>query len=88
MTLYALGSHSPQTPDGFYWVAPTAVVIGRVILGENVGIWFGSTLRGDNEPITIGAGSNVQEDCVFHTDPGFPVEIGEGCTIEIGRAHV
>ena len=81
MTIYALGSVSPELPDGFCWIAPTAVVIGRVIISANVGVWFGSVLRGDNEPIVIGENSNVQENCVMHTDPGFPVTIGKGCTI-------
>ncbi|MGI9353390.1 MAG: gamma carbonic anhydrase family protein [Rhizobiaceae bacterium] len=81
MTIYALGSKNPTFPGGFYWIAPSAVVIGDVTIGENVGIWFGSVLRGDNEPITIGDNSNIQENSVFHTDPGFPVILGNGCTI-------
>lgn len=81
MPLYKLGDIEPSLPAEFFWIAPTAVVIGNVHLGENVGIWFGSVLRGDNEPITIGANTNIQENCVFHSDPGFPVNIGEGCTI-------
>ncbi|WP_428977556.1 gamma carbonic anhydrase family protein [Oricola cellulosilytica] len=63
------------------FVADDAKVIGKVTLGEDSGIWFGCVLRGDGERITIGARSNVQEHCVFHTDPGFPLEVGEGCTI-------
>jgi len=81
MTLYALKDIKPSLPDGFHWIAPNATVIGNVHIGINVGIWFGAVLRGDNEPITIGDDTNIQEDCVFHTDPGFPVEIGKGCTI-------
>ena len=81
MSLYALGDQRPQLPDDFCWIAPTAVVIGNVSIGENAGVWFGSVLRGDNEPIIIGRDSNVQENCVFHTDPGFPLTIGDGCTI-------
>ena len=81
MTVYALGGTEPSFPDKFYWIAPSAIVIGDVIIGENVGIWFGSVLRGDNEPIKIGDNSNVQENSVFHTDPGFPVTVGKGCTI-------
>ena len=81
MTVYALGGKKPSFPDKFYWIAPSAIVIGDVIIGENVGIWFGSVLRGDNEPIKIGDNSNVQENSVFHTDPGFPVTVGKGCTI-------
>lgn len=81
MPLYSLGDVSPSLPDGFCWIAPSATVIGDIRIGENVGIWFGSVLRGDNEPIMIGANSNIQENCVFHTDPGCPVVVGEGCTI-------
>ncbi|MFD1158028.1 gamma carbonic anhydrase family protein [Roseovarius aestuarii] len=82
MTLYALDGQQPQTPaDGDYWVAPGAHVIGKVVLESATSIWFGSTLRGDNEFITIGAGTNVQENTVMHTDMGFPLTIGEGCTI-------
>ena len=82
MTLYALDGHAPELPeDGEVWVAPGAHVIGRVILRSGASIWFGSTLRGDNEPITVGAGSNIQENCVLHTDMGYPLTIAEDCTI-------
>ena len=82
MTLYALDGVAPSLPaDGDVWVAPDANVIGKVILGSGVSIWFGATLRGDNEPITIGDGTNVQENAVFHTDPGKPLTIGRNCTI-------
>ena len=81
MPLYSLDGISPTISDGFNWIAPSATVIGNVHIGDDVGIWFGSVLRGDNEPIRIGNSTNVQEDCVFHSDPGFPVTIGEGCTI-------
>ena len=81
MTLYALGDVAPVVPDGDYWIAPDANVIGNVIIEADVSIWFGATLRGDNEPITVGAGSNIQEACVLHTDIGFPLTIGAGCTI-------
>ena len=85
MPLYALDDRVPTLPaDDRYWVAPDANVIGKVILGEDVGIWFGATLRGDNEPIIVGARSNIQEGVVVHTDPGKPVIIGEGCTIDHG----
>jgi carbonic anhydrase/acetyltransferase-like protein (isoleucine patch superfamily) len=82
MPLYALGEFQPKlpAPDRF-WIAPDASVIGKVELGEDVGIWFGSVLRGDNEPIVVGAGSNIQEGVMIHTDPRYPVKIGEGCTI-------
>ncbi|WP_439103020.1 gamma carbonic anhydrase family protein [Celeribacter marinus] len=82
MTLYMLGDHTPVLPvNGDYWVAPDANVIGKVVLGEGANIWFGATLRGDNEAIEIGAGSNVQENSVLHTDMGFPLTIEAGCTI-------
>lgn len=85
MPFYALGSLRPQTPpEGAYWVAPDANVIGQVEIGEEVGIWFGVTLRGDNEPIRLGARTNIQENVVIHVDPGFAVTIGEGCTIGHG----
>ena len=66
---------------GRFWIAPDAHVIGRVRLGVDVGIWFGCVLRGDNEWITIGARTNVQEATVMHTDMGCPLDIGENCTI-------
>ena len=82
MPIYALGDKRPIVPaPGSYFVAPDAHVIGDVILHEDVGIWFGVVLRGDNEPITVGAGSNVQEHAMVHADPGFPATIGKGCTI-------
>ena len=85
MPLYALDDRTPTLPAGDRcWIAPDAHVIGSVILGEDVGIWFGATLRGDNEPITVGARSNIQEGVVVHTDPGKPATIGEGCTIGHG----
>ena len=80
MTLYALGDATPDVdPDA--WVAPGCHIIGKVVLEAGSSVWFGSTLRGDNETITVGAGSNVQENCVLHTDMGFPLTIGAGCTI-------
>lgn len=82
MALYELDGTRVTTPgEGRYWVAPTAAVIGKVILEEDASVWFGSVLRGDNEPITLGARSNIQEQCVLHTDPGFPLTIGADCTI-------
>ncbi|MFP4238666.1 MAG: gamma carbonic anhydrase family protein [Rhodosalinus sp.] len=80
MTLYALDGVAPEIA-GDTWVAPDARLIGRVIVEEGASVWFGCTLRGDNEPITVGAGSNVQENCVAHTDMGYPLVIGPGCTI-------
>lgn len=80
MTLYALGDIAPQIADDA-WVAPGCYLIGDVVLGAKSSVWFGTTLRGDNERITIGAGSNVQENTVMHTDMGAPLVIGENCTI-------
>lgn len=82
MPLYSLGERVPETPaPDRYWIAPDANVIGAVTIGEDVGIWFGTTLRGDNERITVGRGTNIQEGVMVHSDPGFPATIGEGCTI-------
>ena len=80
MTLYALDSVAPQVAEDS-WIAPDANVIGDIVVEEGASIWFCSTLRGDNERITVGAGSNVQENCVLHTDMGYPLTIGAGCTI-------
>ena len=82
MTLYAVNGISPTLPDdGDFWIAPDANVIGNVTICSGASIWFGCTLRGDNEPIVVGQGSNVQENCVLHTDMGFPLVIGVNCTI-------
>lgn len=82
MPVYSLDGTAPQLADeDSIWIAPDASVIGRVSLGVEVGIWFGAVLRGDNEQITIGARSNVQEHTMMHTDPGFALTVGEGCTI-------
>ncbi|WP_370211109.1 gamma carbonic anhydrase family protein [Roseovarius sp.] len=82
MTLYTLDGVAPQTPeDGDFWVAPDANVIGKVALESATSVWFGATLRGDNELIRVGAGSNIQENAVLHTDMGYPLVIGAGCTI-------
>ncbi|KAB2869765.1 MAG: gamma carbonic anhydrase family protein [Bauldia sp.] len=82
MPVYSLDGIAPQLADeDSIWIAPDAHVIGKVSLGSEVGIWFGAVLRGDNERITIGARSNVQEHTVMHTDPGFALTVGEGCTV-------
>ena len=80
MTIYSLDGVAPQIAQGA-WVAPDANIIGRVVLEDAASVWFASTLRGDNEEIRIGAGSNLQENVVCHTDPGFPLTVGAGCTI-------
>lgn len=82
MTLYSLDGTVPQTPqNGDFWVAPGAHVLGRVTLEEATSVWFGAVLRGDNETIRLGSGSNIQENAVLHTDMGYPLSIGAGCTI-------
>ena len=82
MALYELDGVKVKTPGpGRFWVAENAVVAGNVEIGDDVSIWFGSVVRGDNDAIRIGAGSNVQDACVLHVDPGFPMDIGENCTI-------
>lgn len=82
MAIYSLGSFAPEFPPaGAYWVAPSADVIGQVRLLRNASVWFGAVLRGDNEWIEVGEGSNVQENCVLHTDMGAPLTIGRDCTI-------
>ena len=94
MALYKLGDVSPTVAMSAY-VAPSASVIGKVVLADRSSVWFGATLRGDNETISIGAGSNVQDGAVMHTDPGFPltlaahVSVGHqamlhGCTVGEG----
>jgi carbonic anhydrase/acetyltransferase-like protein (isoleucine patch superfamily) len=80
MPIYQLGDKKPVIPESCY-IADTAVIIGDVRLGERVSVLFGAVLRGDNEPITIGDDSNVQENSVLHTDPGSPITIGKGVTI-------
>ena len=92
---YALGDVQPACDGDDYWIAASADVIGRVRLANNVSIWWNAVLRGDNEPIVIGENSNVQDGCVLHTDPGFPLTVGahvsvghmsmlHGCTIGDG----
>ena len=78
--IYALDGLAPDiAPDA--WVADTAVLIGRVVIEAEASIWFGAVLRGDNEEIRVGRGSNVQENSVLHTDMGYPLTIGVNCTI-------
>lgn len=82
MTLYALGQVEPSLPNTTdFWIAPDANLIGNIVINPATSVWFGATLRGDNEVIIVGRGSNVQENCVLHTDMGYPLTIGEDCTI-------
>ncbi|MDB5825818.1 MAG: hypothetical protein JWQ73_38 [Variovorax sp.] len=80
MALYELDGVAPQLAPGA-WVADSAEVIGKVVLGENASIWFGAVLRGDNETLTIGRNSNVQDLSVLHTDMGSPLTLGDNVTI-------
>ena len=79
--LYALGELAPQTAGEDYWTAPTAAVIGDVVLEKNVSVWWGAVLRGDNDRIAIGDNSNIQDGSTLHVDPGFPLTIGRDVTI-------
>lgn len=80
--VYALGGHAPEMPPaGEFWVAPTAVLVGRVVLRANASVWWGAVLRGDNEPIVVGENSNVQDGAVLHTDMGSPLLIGRDVTV-------
>lgn len=80
MSVFALDGIAPDLADDV-WIAPDAHVIGQVVLGQGASVWFGAVLRGDNEPITIGSGTNLQEGCILHTDIGHPLVVGRDCTI-------
>jgi carbonic anhydrase/acetyltransferase-like protein (isoleucine patch superfamily) len=82
MPIYALHGRKPALPpEGRYWIAPNATLIGGVSLGDDASVWFGAVLRGDNETIVIGARSNIQELCTLHSDMGSPLTVGEDCTV-------
>ncbi|HXI08566.1 MAG: gamma carbonic anhydrase family protein [Bradyrhizobium sp.] len=82
MTIYELDGQGPDLPsDGNYYIADTAVVIGKVRLLQSASVWFGAVLRGDNEWIEVGEGSNIQDNSTCHTDPGFPMVIGKNVTV-------
>ena len=78
--IYSLDNIAPDIHPTA-WIAPNAVLIGRVVIGSGASIWFGAVLRGDYEEIRIGDGSNVQENAVLHTDCGFPLTVGTNCTV-------
>src|SRR5471030_1130560 len=82
MPIYELDGHAPEFPgEGQYWVADTAVLIGKVRLKREASVWFGAVLRGDNEWIELGERSQIQDNATLHTDPGFPMVIGSNCVI-------
>jgi len=82
MTIYALDGQAPEFPQaGTYWVADTAVLIGKVRLKHEASVWFGAVVRGDNEWIELGERSQIQDNATLHTDPGFPMTIGSNCVI-------
>lgn len=78
--IYALDGIAPDI-DPVAWVAPGCQILGKVTLAADASVWFGVIMRGDNERITVGPGSNVQDNCVLHTDIGYPLTIGAGCTV-------
>lgn len=84
MPLYSLDGVTPEVIAGRYYVAPGAHVMGRVRLHEDANVWFNAVLRGDNDWIDIGARSNVQDGCILHVDPGFPLHVGDDVTIGHG----
>jgi carbonic anhydrase/acetyltransferase-like protein (isoleucine patch superfamily) len=79
--IYSLGLRTIETESNQFYVAPSANLIGNVRLGNHASIWWNAVLRADNEPITIGKQTNVQDGCILHTDPGFPIEIGANVSI-------
>ena len=81
MPLYSLDGNTPEVVAGRYYVAPGAQVMGQVRLGEDANVWFNAVLRGDNDWIVIGARTNIQDGCVLHVDPGFPLTIGADVTV-------
>ena len=82
MTFFSLEKYSPSVSDlASCWVAPNCTIVGNVIISANVSVWFGAVIRGDNEMIQIGKGSNIQEYSILHTDKGWPLVVESGCTI-------
>lgn len=82
MTAYRLDDKTPKLPpEGEYWIAPNAAVMGNVELKSEASVWFGAVLRGDNDPIVVGERSNIQDGSVLHTDHGVPLTIGRGVTV-------
>jgi carbonic anhydrase/acetyltransferase-like protein (isoleucine patch superfamily) len=83
-TLELATGHRPEQVHPTAFIAPSAVVVGDVTIGEQAGVWFGATLRADTTPVVVGARSNIQEGCILHADPGYPCVIGEGVTVGHG----
>jgi carbonic anhydrase/acetyltransferase-like protein (isoleucine patch superfamily) len=82
MPIYALEDIRPELPpEGEYWIAPNATLIGRVRLKKGASVWFGAVLRGDNDWISVGENSNIQDLCILHADPGMPIDLGSDVTI-------
>jgi carbonic anhydrase/acetyltransferase-like protein (isoleucine patch superfamily) len=82
MSVYDLGDMRPQLPaSGEYWIAPNATVLGNVILKKNASVWFSAVVRGDNDVISIGENTNVQDGSVLHSDAGLPLTIGDDVTV-------
>ena len=82
MAIFELDGEAPQLPaDGRYWIAESAIVIGRVRLKTDASVWFNSVLRGDNEWIELGERSQIQDNAMLHTDPGFPLTVGKDCVV-------
>lgn len=80
MAIYKLGDAAPTIHESVF-IADTATIIGKVTVEENASVWFGASIRGDNEPITVGKGTNIQEGAVLHADPGFPMTLEAGVTV-------
>lgn len=82
MPIFSIKNKKPKILDNRnIWIAPDVNLVGDVTINEFVSIWFNSSLRGDNDSITIGEGTNIQENCVLHVDNGYPLDVGEDCTI-------
>ena len=79
--MFSLGDRRVVTPGDDYWIAPNAIVIGAVVLERNASIWWSCVVRADNDTITIGENANVQDGCVLHADPGFPLTIGRNVSV-------
>ena len=85
MSIFSVGSKDPRLPSNDnYWIADSATVVGDIEVEEKVSIWFGAIIRGDNEKICLGYGTNIQENCVLHTDKDYPLKVGNNCTVGHG----